>query len=200
MSAVELAGIVEGWATLAGLVVVSLGAVFAGQQLLRESRARRLQAVVALYADVWPMEANRVAQIVQGLPDDFDHDQLGPDEREAVHEIAHRFNRLGYLLRAGLVRDEDIFPFYPFGMGAIRHWEKLKHVVRRGGVGTPAETGRAAIPGGGASLFEYLASRAQRYVLEHGEGELSSIAIFDADVEAVAAMDQRARRARVAAG
>ena len=56
MSAVELAGIVEGWATVVGLLVVSLGAVFAGQQLLRESKARHLQAVVALYADVWPIE------------------------------------------------------------------------------------------------------------------------------------------------
>ena len=58
MSAVDLAAIVEGWATLAGLIVVALGAVFAGRQLRRESQARRLQALVALYADVWPLRTS----------------------------------------------------------------------------------------------------------------------------------------------
>ena len=210
MSALDLAGIVEGWATVAGLVVIVAGAAFAGVQLRRESQARRLQAVVALYADVWPIESLRAAQTVMSLPDDFDYDQLGAEERDAIGHVVFRYNRLGYLLRAGLVRDEDLFPFFAFGTLAIVFWEKLKHVVRTGvggRTGGPgsfatvternADPADPALPGG--LHFEHLASRAQRYLLEHGEAEFGGLAIFDADTEAIAAMGEAAQRARVAA-
>ena len=211
MSTLELAGVVEGWATLAGLIVIVAGAAFAGVQLRRESQARRLQAVVALYADFWPIESLRAAQTVMSLPDDFDYDRLGPDEREAIGHVVFRYNRLGYLLRAGLVRDEDLFPFFAFGTLAIVFWEKLKHHVRSGVAGRTGGPGGSfatvtmrstdpadpALPGG--LHFEHLASRAQRYLLEHGEAEFGGLAIFDADVEAIAAMGEAAQRARVAA-
>ena len=56
MSAAELATVVEGWATLAGLMVVVAGATFAGVQLRRDSKSRRLQALVDLYSVIWPKE------------------------------------------------------------------------------------------------------------------------------------------------
>ena len=209
MSAVELAGIVEGWATVVGLVVIVLGAAFAGLQLRRESQASHLQAVVALYADIFPIEAVRAAQIVVSLPDGFDYDQASADERDAIRQIVFRYNRLGYLLRAGLVRDEDLFPFIAFGTAAILAWEKLKHVVRAGVAGRTGGTGGIGIssvdkpdpeslPGG--LHFEFLVSRAQQYLLEHGEAEFGELPIFDADLPAIGAMGEAAQRARVAAG
>ena len=45
MSATELAAVVEGWATLVGLMVVIAGAAFAGVQLRQEAKARKLQAM-----------------------------------------------------------------------------------------------------------------------------------------------------------
>ena len=198
MSAGELAGIVEGWATLAGLIVVALGAAFAGQQLRRESQARRLQALVALYADIWPIGATPTALIVAKLPDDFAYDQLSADERQAVVETLFRYNRLGYLLRAGLVRDQDLFPFPLFGGASVFLWEKVKHMVRTGAAAS-GEGRLVTLPGVGLH-FEFLASRAQAYLLEHGEAEIGSIAVFDADLEAMAAMAERAQQARGAAG
>ena len=197
MSAGELAGIVEGWATLVGLIVVALGAAFAGQQLRQESRPRRLQALVALYADVWPIEAARASQTLSSLPDDFDYAQLGADQRGAVGEVVHRYNRLGYLLRLGLVRDEDLFRFYPFGSLVITSWEKLKRFVRTGG--GISTIGHGTLPGEGL-YFEFLAARAQRYVLEHGDVEFGGLPTFDPDLEAVKGMSESIQRERTAAG
>ena len=141
------------------------------------------------------------------LADNFDYLSLSDEQRRAVDEIRFRFNRLGYMLRTGLVREEDIFPFAPFGIGALMIWEKLKHTLRiPGGYsddstlwGTAAE--RSALPVGwpAAIHFEYLASRAQRYVLDHGEAEIGSIPRFDADLEALRAMRNRAQAARTSA-
>ncbi len=52
MSAAEIATVVEGWATLAGLMVVVAGAVFAGVQLRQEAKARHLQAILAVLSDI----------------------------------------------------------------------------------------------------------------------------------------------------
>lgn len=54
-----------------------------------------------------------------------------------------------------------------------------------------------ALPG--ALHFEFLASRAQRYLLEHVEADFGGLSVFDADLDAIAAMGEAAQRARVAA-
>ena len=195
MSAVELAGIIEGWATLATLIVVLLGLSFAGVQLYRESQARRLQALVALFADVWPVEANREARIVASLPDGFDYESLESVPQEAVRNVAARFDRLGFLLKMGVVKGEDVFPNVRFGRSAIFQWEKLKHAMR-GGAGPFAAGIVGELPG--PLHFEYLAWRAQEYLLRHGVEEFGEVPVFDADMDALAGMGREAQRARPA--
>ena len=197
MSAVETAGIIEGWATLATLIVVVLGAAFAGVQLYREGQARRLQALVALYADVWPIEANSDARIVVSLANEFDYEQLEPRQQEAVRLTAARFDRLGFLLKTGLVRGEDIFPSTRFGRSAIAHWEKLKHTMRGGSDPFGNIVVTAELPG--PLHFEYLAWRAQQYLLQHGVEDFGEIPVFDADWDALTATFKEAQRVRVAA-
>ena len=196
MSAAELATVIEGWATLTGLIVVALGAAFAGVQLYRESQARRLQALVALYADVWPLEADRETRIVASLPDGFDYGQLEPQQQEAVRHITQRFNRLGFLLKMGVVRGKDIFPNVRFGRSAIFQWEKLKHTMR-GGAGPFPGGAIGELPG--PLHFEYLAWRAQEYLLRHGVEEFGEIPVFDADLDALAATFKEAQRVRAGA-
>ncbi len=196
MSATELATVVEGWATLAGLIVVITGAAFAGVQLYRESQARRLQALVALYADVWPVEANREARIVMSLPDGFEYESLQPGQQDAIRDTAARFERLGFLLKMGAVRGEEIFRSPPFGRAAIAQWEKLKHALRGGG-GPFGQSITADLPG--PLHFEYLAWRAQQYLLRHGVEDFGAIPVFDADWDALSATFREAQQARAKA-
>ena len=191
MGAAELATVVEGWATLAGLMVVVAGAVFAGVQLRRDAQARRLQALVDVFTVVWPREMLGSSNIVLALPDDWDITQLEPAEREAVSFITMTLNRLGYVLRTGLVQEHEAFEFPRFAHYPIILWEKLKHDVRK----------RSLSPGGihGATDFEYAAWRAQAYFTEHAEKRLGAIPVFDADVEAVNHVSQKARQARMPA-
>jgi hypothetical protein len=194
MSAADLAKVVEGWATLAGLMVVVAGAVFAGVQLRRDSQSRRLQALVDLYSVVWSKEMPIKAAIVSSLPDDFDFNRLEPDQRDAVGQIIVSMNRLGHVLRAGLVRDHEIFEFAPLARAPIFHWEKLKRFVRASSF--------MGEQGGGLHLrldFEYLAWRAQSYFTKHAVAQFGAIPVFDADLAAVNRVGQQAAQARVAA-
>ena len=98
MNAAEIATVVEGWATLVGLMVVVAGAVFAGVQLRREAKARRLQAMVNLFADILPPEFGVAATIVQSLPDDFVQAALSDQQYDALRRVTSSYNRLGYIL------------------------------------------------------------------------------------------------------
>ncbi|MDA1174980.1 MAG: hypothetical protein O2826_10765, partial [Chloroflexi bacterium] len=109
MSATDLATVVEGWATVAGLFVVIAGAVFAGVQLRADSRSRRLQALIDLYSVVWPKEMPGVMGHVLSLPDDFDFDQLEPADKDAVMLVTVSMSRTGYFLRNGLIREDELF-------------------------------------------------------------------------------------------
>jgi hypothetical protein len=132
VNATELATVVEGWATLAGLIVVITGATFAGVQLRRDSGSRRLQSLLSLYEVIWPTKMLRAARIVRSLQDDFEFDQLEPAQKDAVMQVTASLERLGHLLRAGLVQEREIFDFTPLGRMPVFFWEKLKHFIRTG--------------------------------------------------------------------
>ena len=82
MSAADLATVVEGWATLVGLVVVIAGAVFAGVQLRQQAKAEQFQTVIAVIGEVLTTEVGIAwREVVVGLPDGFDNQSISPDER-----------------------------------------------------------------------------------------------------------------------
>ena len=87
MNAAEIATVVEGWATLVGLMVVVAGATFAGVQLRQEAKARRLKAIVVLLADIWPLEVTFAAGVVESLPDGFARSELSDEQFAAVRTV-----------------------------------------------------------------------------------------------------------------
>ena len=191
MNATELATVVEGWATLVGLMVVVAGATFAGVQLRQDVRSRRLQAIMAVLSNVRTPEVGLAWERVRALPDGFDLTGLPDPDRDSVQLVAGSFNRLGNLLAAGLVREEDIFPFMTFSRGAVDAWEKTKHVGRTGlyaGSGLPSTL-----------FFEYLAGRAQDYLEREGVQRFGAIPVFDADPAIMARVAREVSEARSAA-
>ena len=192
MSATELAVVVEGWATLAGLLVVITGAVFAGVQLRQEAKARKLQALMAVLTNIRPPEVTKAWPIMRALPDGFDPQTLTHDEQEAVLLVFASFGRLGTLLAAGAVDEKDIFPHLTFSKGAIDAWEKMKHLA--GGDG--ASFSGALNP---TVYQELLAIRAQAYLLREGAERFGSIPQFTPDWPALNALGEQIATARAAA-
>lgn len=191
MSATELATVVEGWATVAGLWVVIAGAVFAGAQLRQEARAERFQTVIAVIGEVLTTEVGIAwREVVSRLPDEFDLQTISPEERQAVALIAGSHNRLGSLLAAGFVSGDDIFRNSAIVRVAIESWEKTKHIPR-------ANEQRGVLPG--LMYHEYLASRAQAYLDRNGVKVFGILPRFDADPAIVTRVAEEVGRARSAA-
>ena len=71
-------------------------------------------------------------------------------------------------------------------------WEKTKH-LQRGNTGGTYDGVQVGI------YVEFLAWRAQRFVLAGEADRLSTFPVFDGDVEALARVSQQAQAARVAA-
>ena len=93
----------------------------------------------------------------------------------------------------GLVEEKDVFTNPRYSFGVIVAWEKIKHFSR---VTTTWPGGAAAGGLGGGLMFEYLAWRAQNYVLKHGAGPVGGVPVFDADVEALCEIGMKAQAAR----
>ena len=195
MSAAELATVVEGWATLAGLLAIVAGLAFAGVQLRQEAKARKLQALMSMLTDIRGPEVIKASQVVRALPDGFDPHALSQDELFAVRLIAGSYARLGTLLAAGAVDERDVFPHLTFSRGAIEAWEQLKHLTRTGPGGVLSETGAFST----MMFFEQLAARAQAYLLREGVTQFGSRPLFDADWDALNAMGEQVKQARAVA-
>ncbi|MCH8973717.1 MAG: hypothetical protein IH869_01465 [Chloroflexi bacterium] len=194
MSAAELATIVEGWATLAGLMVVVAGAVFAGVQLRQEAKARHLQAILAVLSDIRPPEINPAQYTLMSLPDGFGPSDLSKGALDDVTMVMASYGRLGTLLAMGMVEERDIFRFPALSGGAIEVWEKVKHVARADAPGTGMGTGLNA-----ARYIELLAGRAQAYIERKGLSELRSIPTFDADPGVLETIGSRLAQVRAGA-
>ena len=190
MSAAEIATVVEGWATLAGLMVVVAGAVFAGVQLRQEAKARHLQAILAVLSDIRPPEINRAQQALMSLPDGFGWGELSKDAIDDVTMVMASYGRLGTLLAMGMVEDRDIFRFPALSGGAMEVWEKVKHVARAGAQGYGLGSGLRA-----GKYIGFLAGRSQAYIERKGLSELESIPSFDADPRVLEAIGSRVAQA-----
>ena len=191
MNATELATVVEGWATLVGLFVVIAGATFAGVQLRQQARAERFQTVIAVIGEVLTTEVGIAwREVVSRLPDGFDIQSVSADERRAAHLVTGSHNRLGSLLAAGFVSEDDIFRNPAIVRVAIESWEKTKHVPR-------ANEHRGVLPG--LMYYEYLAARAQAYLERSGVKSFGNIPRFDADPAVMTRVAQEVSRARSAA-
>ena len=193
MSAAEIATVVEGWATVAGLFVIVVGAAFAGVQLRQEAKARKLQALMSVLTDIRGPEVVKAWHVVSSLPDGFELGELTEDEQLAARLVSSSYTRLGTLLAVGAVEEQDIFPHLTFSRGAIEAWEKFKHLSR---TLTTHEGGRVVAT---MVFFEQLAARAQAYLLREGVELFGGAPVFDADWDALDAMGERVKQARATA-
>lgn len=190
MSAMELAGVIEGWATLAGLFVVIAGAVFAGVQLRSEARARRFQATTSVLSELLSPDFIPALRSIRALEHGFDPNTLPPGQREAVDVVMVRFLTIGVLLSEGSITDRDIFSRVTIAQAAIELWERLKHRVRAREEEDPLR---------GLMFIEYAAYRAQGFLVREGARVLGHLPHFDADYEALAAVGREVGAARAAA-
>ena len=192
MDAAELATVVEGWATLAGLMVVIAGALFAGIQLRQEAKSRHLQVLVTVFENIRSRDVVGAWRTVLGLPDGFVLKDISEGEREAAFLVFNAYGRLGMLLALGAVNERDIFPDPALSRQSIEVWEKVKTSLRQ----PRPDRGplQEAIPN--AIYLEQLAAQAQDYLLLHGAKRFGAIRVFDADWNALTALGQRVDEAR----
>jgi hypothetical protein len=188
MNATELATVVEGWATLVGLMVVIAGAVFAEIQLRQEAKARKLQALMSVLTDIRPAEVAKAWLIVRSLPDGFDGSTLNIEERTAILLVAGSYGRIGTLLAVGAVDEADIFPHLTFSRGAIEAYEKIKHMALGENSYLPSMI-----------MNEQMASRAQSWLLRHGAKRFGSMPRFEANWDALNALGAQVAEARATA-
>ena len=164
-----------------------------GVQLRQEAKARKLQALMSVLADIRPPEVVKAWHVMSSLPVGFDVRELTDDELFAVRLVSSSYSRLGTLLAVGAVEERDIFPHITFSRGAIEAWEKIKHVSRTDEVGLVGRVVPSTI------LQEQLAARAQAYLLREGVERFGSAPFFNADWDALDAMGERVKQARVTA-
>ena len=162
-------------ATLATLAVVAIGVTFAALQVRQEALARRLQAISALFDVVWPEEARRAAFLLLSLPADFEDTDITPEQKRAILTLLAHYDRVGFLLQTGLVKEHELLGFQAFGIVAADLWALLEGYLGRLQLGTAMPTNFR----NNAVHWEYLAIRAKAYWERHGRAWTASVPYYD---------------------
>jgi hypothetical protein len=191
MSAAEIATVVEGWATLAGLMVVIAGAVFAGIQLRQEAKARKLLVLMSVLTDVRPPEVTRARLVMRHLPDGFVMSKLPHQQQVAVIPVGASDGRLGTLLAVSAMEEDDIFPHLTFSRGAIESWERLTHILRSGDMYSTNLAGLNI-----TISHEQLVARAQDWLLRNDGTQFGPVPTFDANTDALQALSAQVSQTR----
>lgn len=165
-------------ATVVTLSLVALGVAFGALQLRQETLARRLQGISALFADIWPAGAATAAYSISSLPPSFEGEELTELQRGQVLSLNSHFGRVGYLLWQGLVKEEEILLYPPFGTLVVDLWARSEPYLRNTAVGS---SNLANI----GFWWEYLAARAQSYWEKHGGRHIKDTLAFTPRAEAM---------------
>ena len=158
-------------ATLATALIVATGVTFAALQLRQETLARRLQGISSIFADLWPPEAARASFSLSVLPPALEWKELNEEQRRNIATLGYHYNRVGYLLWRGLVKEEEILLYPPLGPLAVHLWARLSPYLQSLSVGA---TNFSHI----AHWWEYLAWRAQSYWEQQGGRHITEIPVF----------------------
>ena len=158
---------------IATLVVIVVGVTVAIVELRQEVLARRLQGISALFSAVWPEEARKAAFDVAALEPGFDDADVTPELRGAVMTLLAHYDRVGFLLHQGLVKEREILAFPAFGVFAAEYWLLVSEYL-----------GRVAWMGTDSrklgTWWEYLALRADAYWHKEGRAVTASAGIYSA--------------------
>ncbi|PZC46178.1 MAG: hypothetical protein C1O27_002155 [Chloroflexi bacterium] len=159
------------FATLATMALIAVGVIFAALQVREEALARRLQATTAVFADLWPPEAARASLSLAVFPPALEWKELTEEQRRNIATLGYHYNRVGYLLWRGLVKEEEILLYPPMGPLAVDLWARLSPYLQSLSIGA---TNVAHI----AHWWEYLAWRAQRYWEQEGGRHIKETPVF----------------------
>ena len=161
-------------AAITTLVVIVIGVTVAIVELRQEVLARRLQGVSALFSQVWPEEVSRAAfSLFTALNPDFDDADVSPDQRREMILLMAHYNRLGFLLKQGLVKEDEILGYPPFGILAAEQWAMYGGYLRR----LEAPSLKTNF-GDQAIWWEYLALQAEAYWNRKGHTAAASVPFY----------------------
>ena len=78
-------------ATLATLIIVTIGVTFAALQVRQEALTRHLQAVSAPWAEIWPPEASQAYPLLQRVPARFYDAEMTDELIVAIRTVGRHY-------------------------------------------------------------------------------------------------------------
>ena len=172
MTSIEFVTLVSGWSAVLIPIMLLTGTILGVYQLRVSAKARRLQALAAIYQQLRPSE---VIEIEQDLLHDpttvINVGDLTKNDTRKINAVIYSYQRLGYLLYQGLVTEQELLPMV--GWESILLWEKLKGYIRK--------QLRQDVPHARAH-FEYLASKSSDYIKNNPRLVIPNIIGFNADM------------------
>jgi hypothetical protein len=153
---------------IATLVVIVVGVTVAVVELRQEVLARRLQGMSALFSEIWPESmSTAVWNLMLGATPE-------PANADMTVVVSH-YNRLGFLLHQGLVKESEILGYPPFGIVAAEMFAMLKEHMDN----TP--TFQDTTLRENSVWWEYLAIQAKAYWETTGRAVMAEIDHYNAE-------------------
>lgn len=156
-------------AALATLLVIVVGVTVAVVELRQEVLARRLQGVSALFSEVWNPDVSRAAfGIILNVKPGFADSDLTPEQVQFVPRLMAGYNRLGFLMHQGLVKEREVLAYPPFGILAAELFALLRDYMDRVPVWDSNLREQAV-------WWEYLAGRGEAYWTRHARAMMAGV-------------------------
>jgi hypothetical protein len=157
---------------VATLVVIVVGVTVAFIELRQEVLARRLQGMSALFAEIWPEQMSSATWVL--LLNVKRDEELTPEQVDLLPVVVSHYNRLGFLLYQGLVKDREVLGYPPFGILAAELFSLMReHLVKTTFLDSNMREN--------AIWWEYLALRANAYWESDGRAMMAGIKHYDAE-------------------
>ena len=152
-------------ATVFGFAVVIWASIIAVRQLKESTRTRHLEAMLQVYQMIGNEDARSSRRLVYNL--DAEPGQLTAEQRDCVEKVTVSFDRIGFLVKSGLVPKDHFFESHCEVV--IRSWRKLEpyidHHIQKVG-------------GRHAHHFRFLAQEAEKYHAAHFPEGLRTVDIW----------------------
>lgn len=124
--------VVQTTVAAATLVVIVVGVTIAVVELRQEVLARRLQAVSALFSEAWTPDVARAAfsiHLDERDPKEDAEEALTDEQARSVPMLLAAYNRLGFLLHQGLLKEREVLGYPPFGILSSELFSKLREAI-----------------------------------------------------------------------
>ncbi len=129
-----LSWVPNGWADLGAIaqvltfIVLVVALIYAKGQLTEAGRARKLQAIRALLDEIANEEVRKARSWVLNEFDVLDLNELSADEHWKGRRVAVALDRVGYMVKQGLVPEDALFEWQQDEIEQL--WRKLEPIVK----------------------------------------------------------------------